>query len=64
MMWGISSFGALAGTPIAGALVNLDTAEFLHAQIFAGCMMVGAVLLQIWPTFRVVRYDLEHPRKK
>ncbi|CAI7655763.1 unnamed protein product [Penicillium discolor] len=64
MMWGISSFGALAGTPIAGALVNLDTAEFLHAQVFAGCMMVGAVLLQIWPTFRVVRYDLEHPRKK
>ncbi|OQD61838.1 hypothetical protein PENPOL_c015G04124 [Penicillium polonicum] len=64
MMWGISSFGALAGTPIAGALVNLDTAEFLPAQVFAGCMMVGAGLLQIWPTFRVVRYDQEHPRKK
>lgn len=64
MMWGISSFGALAGTPIAGALVNLNTAEFLRAQVFAGCMMVGAVLLQIWPTFRVVRYDQEYPRKK
>lgn len=63
MMWGISSFGALAGTPIAGALVNLDTAEFLRAQVFAGCMMVGAVLLQIWPTFKVFRYDRENPRK-
>ncbi|KAJ5453063.1 Major facilitator superfamily domain general substrate transporter [Penicillium cf. griseofulvum] len=64
MMWGISSFGSLAGTPIAGALVNLETGEFWHAQVFAGCMMVGAILLQVWPTFRVVQYDLEHPRKK
>ncbi|CAG7941664.1 unnamed protein product [Penicillium olsonii] len=64
MMWGISSFGALAGTPIAGALVNLDTAEFLRAQIFAGCMMVGAVLLQTWPAFKVMRYDQRNPRKK
>jgi MFS family permease len=64
MMWGISSFGSLAGTPIAGALVDLETGEFWKAQVFAGCMMVGAVLLQAWPTFRVVRYDLEHPRKK
>ncbi|CAG7959711.1 unnamed protein product [Penicillium salamii] len=63
MMWGISSFGALAGTPIAGALVNLETAEFLRAQIFAGCMMVGAVLLQLWPAFKVFRYDRENPRK-
>jgi hypothetical protein len=63
MMWGISSFGALAGTPIAGALVNLDTAYFLRAQVFAGCMLVGAVLLQLWPAFRVIRYDRDHPRK-
>lgn len=62
MMWGISSFGALAGTPIAGALVNLDTGYFLHAQIFAGCMMVGAMLLQWWPALKVIQYDREHPR--
>lgn len=60
MMWGISSFGALAGTPIAGALVNLDTAQFLRAQVFAGCMMVGAVLLQVWPGYKVFRYDRNH----
>ena len=62
MMWGISSFGALAGTPIAGALVNLEEASFLRAQIFAGCVMVGAVLLQIWPTLQVVRYDRNNLR--
>lgn len=63
MMWGISSFGALAGTPIAGALVDLDQAYFLRAQVFSGCMMVGAMLLQLWPTFVVFRYDRSHPRR-
>jgi hypothetical protein len=56
-MWGISSLGSLAGTPIAGALVDLTEAQFLRAQVFAGCMMVGAVVLQLWPTFVVVRHD-------
>jgi MFS family permease len=57
MMWGISSFGSLAGTPIAGTLVDLSEAHFLRAQIFAGCLMVGATILQMWPTLVVVRYD-------
>lgn len=57
MMWGISSFGSLAGTPIAGALVDLGKAQFLRAQVFAGCLMIGAVLLQSWPLVKVVRYD-------
>ncbi|KAJ5665816.1 Major facilitator superfamily domain general substrate transporter [Penicillium maclennaniae] len=60
MMWGISSFGALAGTPIAGALVNLDTANFLRAQVFAGLMMVGALLLQLWPGYKVFCHDRNH----
>lgn len=62
MMWGISSLGALAGTPIAGALVDLDNASFLRAQIFAGCVMAGASLLQAWPALQVVRYDRKNPR--
>ncbi|EPS33812.1 hypothetical protein PDE_08774 [Penicillium oxalicum 114-2] len=57
MMWGISSLGSLAGTPIAGALVNLETADFQRAQVFAGCVMVGAVILQIWPAFQTLQYD-------
>lgn len=61
MMWGISSFGALAGTPIAGALVNLETASFLRAQVFAGCMMIGAMVMQWWPALKVFQYDRDHP---
>ncbi|KAJ5495916.1 hypothetical protein N7539_001032 [Penicillium diatomitis] len=60
MMWGISSLGSLAGTPIAGALVNLETANFLHAQVFAGCVMVGAVSLQLWPFVQTRLYDRNH----
>lgn len=63
MMWGISSFGSLAGTPVAGALINLHTADFLHAQVFSGCVMVGAVLLQLWPALKVQQYDRSHPRR-
>ncbi|KAH8809332.1 major facilitator superfamily domain-containing protein [Xylogone sp. PMI_703] len=64
MMWGFSSLGGLLGTPIAGALVNLADADFLSVQVFAGSMMVGAVLLQLWPAVVVVRYDqkLTHTR--
>lgn len=57
MMWGISSFGGLAGTPIAGALVDLETGEFWKAQVFGGCMMLTAVMLQAWPTLQVTRHD-------
>ncbi|KAI9372205.1 major facilitator superfamily domain-containing protein [Aspergillus egyptiacus] len=62
MMWGISSFGSLAGTPIAGALVDLSEAQFLRAQIFAGCLMLGAVTLQLWPTLVVIRHDRQRAR--
>ncbi|KAA8649283.1 putative MFS monocarboxylate transporter [Aspergillus tanneri] len=57
MMWGISSFGSLVGTPIAGTLVDLEKVEFIRAQVFAGCLMVGAMILQAYPTFVVFRYD-------
>lgn len=63
MMWGISSFGAMAGTPIAGALVDLQQAQFLPAQLFAGCMMVGAVVFQVWPAYKVLRHDRDHARR-
>lgn len=63
MMWGIASFGALAGTPIAGALVNLETAEFIRAQVFSGCLMVAAFLLELWPAYKVFRYDRDQVRR-
>ncbi|GFF84703.1 hypothetical protein IFM53868_04234 [Aspergillus udagawae] len=57
MMWGISSFGSLVGTPIAGALVDLSVADFLKAQVFAGCLMMGGVMLQLWPVLVVMKHD-------
>ncbi|KAE8165172.1 major facilitator superfamily domain-containing protein [Aspergillus tamarii] len=63
MMWGISSFGALAGAPIAGALVDLEHKNFVRAQVFAGSLMVGAVLLQMWPTIAAVRHDRNRARE-
>ncbi|RHZ51855.1 hypothetical protein CDV55_101939 [Aspergillus turcosus] len=57
MMWGISSLGSLVGTPIAGALVDLSDADFLSAQVFAGCLMVGGVMLQLWPVLVVMKHD-------
>jgi MFS family permease len=64
MMWGISSFGSLAGTPIAGALVNLENANFTRAQVFAGSLMVGAAMLQSWPTIAAFRYDRDREREE
>ncbi|KAJ1711042.1 MFS monocarboxylate transporter [Aspergillus flavus] len=63
MMWGISSFGALAGAPIAGALVDLEHKNFVRAQVFSGSLMVGAVLLQVWPTIAALRYDRNKDRE-
>ncbi|KAF9889806.1 hypothetical protein FE257_006896 [Aspergillus nanangensis] len=62
MMWGISSLGSLAGTPIAGALANVDEADFLRSQIFGGCLMLGAFVLQLWPTIAVLRYNRTHKK--
>ncbi|GAB1210343.1 hypothetical protein APSETT445_009134 [Aspergillus pseudonomiae] len=63
MMWGISSFGSLAGAPIAGALVDLEHKNFVRSQVFAGSLMVGAVLLQLWPTIVAFRYDRNKDRE-
>jgi predicted MFS family arabinose efflux permease len=46
MSFSISGFGILVGTPVAGTLLNIDTGNFLHAQIFcAASMMVSCVCL-------------------
>ncbi|KAF7595551.1 hypothetical protein BBP40_005586 [Aspergillus hancockii] len=63
MMWGISSFGSLAGTPIAGALVDLENANFVKAQVFAGSLMVGAAILQSWPAIAAFKYDRDRNRE-
>ena len=42
----IASFGLLIGTPIAGALVNIQKKQFVPAQVFTGAMIfLGGFLL-------------------
>ncbi|CAF3451431.1 unnamed protein product [Fusarium graminearum] len=40
MNWLISGLGTLLGAPIAGTLSRPDNGQFLHAQVFTGCIMV------------------------
>lgn len=44
MTFGITALGLLIGTPIAGTLINLETADYLHAQIFGGVLMLAGVV--------------------
>src|SRR5258706_368652 len=40
MVFTIVSFGLLIGTPIAGALIQVDEGRYLYAQIYAGMSLV------------------------
>lgn len=45
MVFGVLSFGALIGTPVAGALISGSGGSYVGAQVFAGsCLAVGGVL--------------------
>lgn len=51
MSFGICGIGVLIGSPVGGALLNLHTGHFFHAQLFGavvmiiscGCLMLGRV---------------------
>ncbi|GBE84114.1 Aspyridones efflux protein [Sparassis crispa] len=47
MMFGITAIGLLIGTPIAGTLIDLETAQFVHAQIFCGVVLLSTVVLLV-----------------
>jgi len=48
MSFGFSAIGALVGSPVGGALLNLETGHYAHMQIFcAVVMLVGCVMLAI-----------------
>ncbi|KZV74762.1 MFS monocarboxylate transporter-like protein [Peniophora sp. CONT] len=42
MAFGIAGVGLLIGTPVAGALVDLETGDFVRAQVFNGAIVLGA----------------------
>jgi MFS family permease len=48
MCFGFSGIGALIGSPVGGALLNLHTGKYVHMQIFCGVVMfIGCVMLVI-----------------
>jgi uncharacterized membrane protein YeaQ/YmgE (transglycosylase-associated protein family) len=49
MSWAVAAVGVLIGAPIAGALADVATADFVHAQAFAGAVMGAAVVLLVVP---------------
>nr|ABB90280.1 monocarboxylate transporter like-protein [Fusarium graminearum] len=63
MNWLISGLGTLLGAPIAGTLSRPDNGQFLHAQVFTGCIMVGAALFMSVPLLVTFSYDRKEKRR-
>lgn len=47
MCLGLSSFGLLFGNPAAGALVNVETGDFVRMQVLVGCFLLASTLLLV-----------------
>lgn len=56
MSWITAAMGILIGTPIAGALVDLETDNFVKAIVFSGSVMAAGALCLIPPLMAVLRY--------
>ncbi|KAH9913606.1 hypothetical protein B0H21DRAFT_772812 [Amylocystis lapponica] len=58
MSFTFGALGLLIGNPIAGALLDLQTGEFVHAQIFCGAVVVAALVLCIGCRYAKVGFAL------
>jgi len=56
MSWSAAAIGVLVGTPIAGALVDIETGNFLHIQIFSAVMMTVGALCLVYPVFAIFKH--------
>ncbi|KAI1406990.1 major facilitator superfamily domain-containing protein [Hypoxylon sp. FL1857] len=57
MSWATAAVGVLIGAPIAGALADVATADFVRAQAFAGAVIAAAVILLVIPLVAAHRYN-------
>jgi predicted MFS family arabinose efflux permease len=57
MSWSAAAVGSLIGAPVAGALTDIRTASFVHAQAFTGAAMAAGALCLVWPLIAIERYD-------
>jgi predicted MFS family arabinose efflux permease len=59
MSWATAAIGILIGTPIAGALVDVRTSDFVHGEVFAGAVMAAGVVCLIHPLVKVTKYKAQ-----
>lgn len=60
MAWSGAAIAALVGSPIAGALVNTRTDDYLHGQIFGGTSALLGGILLIYPALYIWKRDRGH----
>ena len=60
MGWMFGGVGVLIGSPIAGALADVQKAQFAPAQGFAGSMLAAGSLCLIVPLIAVLSYNRKH----
>lgn len=52
-----AGLGTWIGTPIAGALVDVEKRQFLHAQIFMAVVAFASGVALVYPAIVAIRYD-------
>ena len=52
MMWSFVAFASLIGAPIAGALVDTDTGNYQHGEVFSGVSICFGALLLCGPAVK------------
>ena len=57
MTWALAGVALLIGSPIAGALIDLESSDFVGAQWFCGVMVLAGACCQI-PLFWLIRDKL------
>ncbi|EXJ68916.1 uncharacterized protein A1O5_07848 [Cladophialophora psammophila CBS 110553] len=57
MSWSAAAVGSIIGSPIAGALANVASGDFLHAQIFVGVVMAAGAICLIPPLLAIEKHD-------
>ena len=58
MSWFAAAAGELVGAPVAGALANVQAAQYTLAQAIPGAIMVVGTLCLVWPYMVMSRSDV------
>jgi len=59
MGFAVAGFASLTGSPLGGALVQLDHGGYLYAQVWAGASLIGASLFLVASRYASVGMDMK-----